>query len=65
MKGSRRPCSSFSLTMTDEDCALMYGGINPSGKTSEALVLNLPTMVSHLWNTKVCIGINERVGHCN
>ena len=49
VKGSRPPphCS-FSLTMTDEDQAVMFGGHTPSGITSEARVLHLPTMVSHL-----------------
>ena len=49
-KGSRpHPCSDFSVTMTDEDQAVMFGGYNPyGGKSSEACVLHLPTMVSHL-----------------
>ena len=47
--GSRHPpCPGFSLTMTDEDQAVMFGGFNPSGQSSEAHVLHLPTMVSHL-----------------
>ena len=33
--------------MTDEDQAVMLGGYTSSGKTSEARVLHLPTMVSH------------------
>ena len=46
--GSRPPpCSYFSLTMTDKDQAVMFGGITPSGKSSEARVLHLRTMVSH------------------
>ena len=46
--GSRPPpCSGFSLTMTDEDQAVMFGGYITSGKSSEAHVLHLPTMVSH------------------
>ena len=46
--GSRPPpYFGFSLTMTDEDQAVMFGGYNPSGKSSEARVLHLPTMVSH------------------
>ena len=49
VKGSRPPpCSSFSLTMTDEDRAVMFGGNTPSGVTSKAWALHLPTMVSHL-----------------
>ena len=49
VKGSRPPPSdSFSLTMTDEDRAVMFGGSTPPGVTSEAHVLQLPTMVSHL-----------------
>ena len=47
-KGSRPPpCSSFSLTVTDEDQAVMFGGNTPSDRSSEARVLHLPTMVSH------------------
>ena len=48
--GSRPPpCSDFSLTMTDEDQAVMFGEYTPSsGRSSEARVLHLPTMVSHL-----------------
>ena len=46
--GSRPPpCSGFSLTMTDEEQAVMSGGRTPSGKSSEARDLHLPTMVSH------------------
>ena len=33
--------------MTDEGQAVMFGGDTPSGKSSEARVLHLPTMVSH------------------
>ena len=50
-KGGFRPppCSLFSLTMTGEDQAMMFGGYTPpSGQSSEARVLHLPTMVSHL-----------------
>jgi len=48
IKGSRPPPSSdFSLTMTEEDRAVMFGGVTQSGKPSEARVLHLPTMVSH------------------
>ena len=48
MNGSRPPpCSSFSLTVTDEDEFLMFGGITPSDKSFEAHVLYLPTMVSY------------------
>ena len=48
--GSRPPpCTGFSLTMTDENQAVMFGGYVPSSDTSsEARVLHLPTMVSHL-----------------
>ena len=46
--GSRPPpCPGFSLTMTDEDQAVMFGGNSPSDLSSEARVLHLPTMVSH------------------
>ena len=46
--GSRPPpCAGFSLTMTDEDQAVMFGGCTPSGEFSEARVLHLPTMVSN------------------
>ena len=51
MKESKPPsCSDFSLTRTDEDCAVMFGGVTSSGETSKAWVLHLPTMVSHVWN---------------
>ena len=33
--------------MTDKDQAVMFGGNTPSGRSSEARVLHLPTMVSH------------------
>ena len=47
MKGFRPPsCDSFSLTVTDEDQAVMYGGDTPSDHSSEAHILHLPTMVS-------------------
>ena len=46
MKGSRPPCEAFSLTVTDEDQAVMFGGITSSDWSSEAYVLHLPTMVS-------------------
>ena len=49
MKGDRPPpCREFSLTMIDEEQAVMFGGITPSGGSSDARVLHLPTMVSHL-----------------
>ena len=48
VKGFRPPpCSGFSLTMTDEDRAMMVRGYTPC-RTSTAHVLHLPTMVSHL-----------------
>ena len=64
MKGSRPPpCSNFSLTRTDEDRAVMFGEFTPSGRTSKAWALHLPTMVSHLQRCKflsvVCVGIIE------
>ena len=48
--GSRPPpCSNFSLTITDEDQAVMFGGYTPSsGKFSEVHDLHLPIMVSYL-----------------
>ena len=47
MKGSiPPPCSDFSLTVTDEDQAMMFGGDTPSGESFEAHILHLPTMVS-------------------
>ena len=47
MKGSRPPpCAGFSLTMTGEDQVVMFGGKHPSGESSEARILHLPTMVS-------------------
>ena len=49
MKGSRPPPSSyFSLTAIDEDQVVMFGWGTPSGWSSEARTLHLPTMVSHL-----------------
>ena len=42
------PCNTFSLTMIDEDQAVMFGGDTPLGWCSHARVLHLPTMVSHL-----------------
>ena len=52
VKGSRPPpCRSFSLTMTDEESAMMFGGFTPSGTTSQAWALELSTIVSHYWNT--------------
>jgi len=49
MKGYRPPpCAGFSLTVTSKDQAVMFGGLDPSGKEScEVHVLHLPTMVSH------------------
>ena len=48
MKGSRPPpCSNFTLTVTDEDQAVMFGGYTLSGESSEAYILHLPTMVSY------------------
>ena len=49
MKGARPPpCHCFSLTMIDEDQAVMFGGDTSSGESSDAHVLHLTTMVSHL-----------------
>ena len=49
MNGVRPPpCEDFSLTMSDEDQAVMFGGNISSGLTSDARVLHLPTMVSPL-----------------
>ena len=50
MKGSRPPPrSNFSLTMTDEEHAVMFGGLSPgSGYSADVYVLHLPTMVSGL-----------------
>ena len=67
MKGSRPPpCSNFSLTRTDEDRAVMFGGATLSGRTSKAWALHLPTMVSHLWNVvnsklSIYVGIIEQL----
>ena len=48
MKGSRPPpYSSFSLTMTDQDHAVMVRGYTPC-EASMAHVLYLPTMVCRL-----------------
>ena len=51
MKGSRPPpCSGFSLTMIDEEHAVMFGGSDSSysGVSADVYVLHLPTMVSGL-----------------
>ena len=53
VNGSRPPpCSNFSLTMTDEEDAVMFGGYfrdsGYSGYSADAYVLHLPTMVSGL-----------------
>ena len=50
MKGSGPPpCSGFSLTMIDEEHAVMFGGFSPaSGWSDDVYVLHLPTMVSGL-----------------
>ena len=47
VKGSRPPpCYIFSLTMTDEKDAVMYGGYSSgSGHSVDVYVLHLPTMV--------------------
>ena len=48
MKGSRPPsCDRFSLTVTDEDQAVMFGGNTQSDFSSEVYILHLPTMVSY------------------
>jgi len=52
IKGTRPPpCAGFSLTKTGEDKAVMFGGLTPSGDSSEAYVLQLPTMVSYFSHT--------------
>ena len=50
MKGSRPPpCSYFSLTMIDEEHAVMFGGYSGgSGYSADVYILYLPTMVSSL-----------------
>ena len=50
MKGSRPPPhSNFSLTMIDEEHAVMFGGVSRgSGWSTDVYVLHLPTMVSGL-----------------
>ena len=50
VKGSRPPpCSRFSLTMIDEEDAVMFGGYSSdSGLSADVYVLYLPTMVSGL-----------------
>ena len=47
VKGSKPPpCSCFSLTMIDEEDAVMYGGYSGSSVYSvDVYVLHLPTMV--------------------
>ena len=50
VKGSRpSPCTGFSLTMIDEEHAVMFGGSSPdSDYLADVYVLHLPTMVSGL-----------------
>ena len=50
VRGSRPPpCSGFSLTMIDEEHAVMFGGELPALHYSAGVyVLHLPTMVSSL-----------------
>ena len=50
MNGVRPPpCENLSLTMIDEDQAVMFGGTtSPAVRSSDARVLHLPTIVSHL-----------------
>ena len=58
MKGSRPPpCEDFSLTVTEEDQAVMFGGFTRSGRSSKAHVLHLPTMVS--WNVSELAKVRE------
>ena len=48
VKGSRPPpCTRFSLTVTNEDQAVMFGGRTSSGLSSKAHILHLPTMVNY------------------
>ena len=59
MKGSRPPpCSGFSLTVTGEDQAVMFGGGTPPGESSEAHILHLPTMVNYIYSGKVTYSDN-------
>ena len=52
MKGSIPPsCAGFSLTVTDKDQAVMFGGCTSSGESSKAHILHLPTMVSQFLST--------------
>ena len=52
MKGSRPPpCGWFSLTVTDEDQAVMFGGFTLPDKSSVAYDIHLPTMVSYFLST--------------
>ena len=48
MKGSKPPpCSNFSLTMIDEEHAVMFGGYCPDSECSaDIFVLHMPTTVS-------------------
>ena len=50
MKGPRPPpCANFSLTMIDEEHAVMFGGYSHGlVLSSDVYVLHLPTMVSGL-----------------
>ena len=48
MDGSRPPpCAYFSVTMIDEESAVMFGG-HTSGWSADVYTLYLPTMVSTL-----------------
>ena len=49
VKGSRpHPCANFSLTMIDEECAVMFGGWNSMVYFNDVYVLHMSTMVSYL-----------------
>ena len=63
VKGSRPPpCSAFSLTMIDEEHAVMFGGLSPgSGYSTDVYVLHLPTMVSGLLHITLIVCLLEVV----
>ena len=49
VKGSRPPtCAGFSLTMIDEERAVMFGGKDRRDYLNDAYVLHMSTMVSCL-----------------
>ena len=48
VKGSKPPpCADFSMTMIDEECAMMFGGLDHTGElVYDVYILHMTTMVS-------------------